>query len=326
MPDNCIVNCPLLIDMHVHLREPGTHSYKETVASGCAAAKAGGFGAVLAMPNTSPAIDSPRLVMQVIELARNAPVRVCPAAAVTVGQKGEELTDFAALKQAGAVALSDDGMPICSERVMQCAMEQAHVAMMPLLVHCEPETEMLERDLHIAKKTGHMIHICHVSKAESVNLLRKFKRKHSPYIVTAETAPHYMLRAKGKMNPPLGCEKDIAAVIEGLCDGTIDCIATDHAPHTREEKSTENPPNGVIGLETAFSAVLEALYFTKLMRIDDIIRKMRDNPAKILGITPPRGQFSVDLDSEWVVNPARFQSMASNTPFGGHKLRGVIIQ
>jgi len=317
------ITIPALIDMHVHLRQPGGE-HKETIASGCAAARAGGFGAVAAMPNTVPPIDSPKLVQYIKNEARGQGCLVYPVAAITVGQKGEALTDFAALHRAGAIAVSDDGLPVQSEALMRAALLRGRACGLPVLAHCEPETEMLARDIFLAGQTGCPVHICHVSTKESVALLRKARAEGVP--VTAETAPHYMVPwAAGKMNPPLGDERDVEAIVAGLVDGIIDCIATDHAPHTEQEKASDTPPNGVIGLETALAAVLESLYHPGLMTIEEILLKMRDNPAKILGIPCPPGEFLLDTDCEWQVDPGRFKSKARNTVFPGRTLRGRIL-
>lgn len=313
---------PALVDMHVHLREPG-QTYKEDIASGCAAAHAGGFGAVAAMANTVPVIDSPALVRFVLDRARGLPVRVCPVAAVTEGFGGERLTDFAALRQAGAVALSDDGLPIQSEALMKDALMRAHSVGLPLLDHCEPETENAERDLFLARQTGCPVHICHVSRADTVAVLREAKRRGTPF--TAETAPHYLVPwASGRMNPPLGDAQDISAVLDALCDGVITVIATDHAPHTAQEKASETPPNGVIGLETAVPVVLEALYHTRRMTLDAILALLCENPARILGIPLPGTTICLDTDRPMAIDPAQFCSRARNTAFAGQTVRGRI--
>ena len=318
-----IIKTAPFIDIHVHFRQPG-QEHKETIATGCAAALAGGFGAVAAMPNTTPVIDSPELVRYVLEKSAGLPVRVYPVAAVTLGQNGGELTDFAALGAAGAAALSDDGRPVMSEEIMRRALIAAHAAGMPLFDHCEPETEQAERDAFLATKTGCPVHICHVSRADTVTVLRAAKRRGAP--ITAETAPHYMTAlASGKMNPPLGTQRDVDAVLDALCDGVITVIATDHAPHTAAEKESDNPPNGVIGLETALAAVLEALYHSGRMELSRIFDLMRTNPARILGVPEPDGVIMIDTDAEWAVTPESFRSMARNTPFDGLILRGKIV-
>lgn len=311
-----------LVDMHVHLREPG-QTHKETIESGTRAAICGGFGAVLAMPNTVPPIDTPELVRWVLDrAAATGIVKVFVAAAVTVGQKGERLTDFAALKAAGASALSDDGMPVRDGGLMRRALIEANRAGLPILSHCEPETGMAVRDIALAEETGCRVHICHVSRKATVEAIRAAKARGAP--VSAETCPHYMVDwAEGRMNPPLASPEDVGAVLDGLCDGTIDAISTDHAPHTAEEKASASPPNGVIGLETALAVSLMALVETGRMDIDRLLTLMRDNPARILGIPPPDGELIIDTELAWVSE--KFESLSCNTPFPGKILKGAVI-
>jgi dihydroorotase len=316
-----LVKTAPFLDLHVHTREPG-QTHKETLATAAAAARAGGFGAIAAMANTSPVIDSPELVRFVLERARGLPVTVYPVAAVTAGQRGEVLTDFAALKKAGAAALSDDGLPIRDGEILKEAMARSDAAGLPLLLHCEPETEQAEQAVFFAGQTGCPVHICHVSRRETVSVLRGARRRGIPF--TAETCPHYMAcGASGLMNPPLGTAQDVETVLDALCDGVIDAIATDHAPHTAEEKASETPPNGVIGLETALAVALEALYYTKRMRIEEIFRLLCDKPAAILRKPIPSGWIEIDTDIEWMAE--KFLSMAKNTPFPGKILKGKII-
>ena len=316
-----IIQTAPFLDLHVHTREPG-QTDKETMKTACAAAAAGGFGAITAMANTSPPVDTPEWVCFVRERARGLSVAVYPVAAVTVGQKGEVLTDFAALKEAGAAALSDDGLPIRSEDVLREALGRANAADLPILLHCEPETEQCEQALYYSKQTGCPAHICHVSLAGTVSALRKARRGGVPF--TAETCPHYMTAAAaGKMNPPLGTGKDVEAVLDALCDDVIQCIATDHAPHTEEEKASENPPNGVIGLETALAVTLEALYHSGRMPLERIFRLLREAPAAILRVPMPSGVVEIDTDREWIAG--QFLSKARNTPFGGRVLRGKVV-
>jgi dihydroorotase len=274
------------------------------------------------MANTSPVIDTPELVRFVLERARGLPVTVYPVAAVTAGQKGEMLTDFAALKDAGAAALSDDGLPIRDEAILKEALKRAAALELPLLLHCEPETEQAEQAMFFIGQTGCPAHICHVSRRETAAVLRKARDKGIPF--TAETCPHYMTAdASGRMNPPLGTHKDVEAVLDALCDGVIDCVATDHAPHTEEEKAGENPPNGVIGLETALAVTLEALYRTKRMPLEEIFRLLNEKPAAILRVPLPSGWIEVDTEIEWAAGAEK--SMAMNTPFRGKMLRGKVV-
>jgi dihydroorotase len=294
------------------------------MATAAAAARAGGFGAIAAMANTSPVIDTPELVRFVLERARGLTVTVYPVAAVTVGQKGKELTDFAALKEAGAAALSDDGLPICDEAILKEALVRAGALRLPLLLHCEPETGQAEQAMFYIGQTGCPAHICHVSRRETVAVLREARKKGVPF--TAETCPHYMTAdASGRMNPPLGTAQDVEAVLDALCDGVIDCIATDHAPHTAEEKASQNPPNGVIGLETALAVSLEALYHTKRMPPKEIFRLLNEKPAAILNVPMPPGIIEINPDIEWAAEPDNFLSMAGNTPFSGKILRGKVV-
>jgi dihydroorotase len=309
------------LDLHVHTREPG-QTHKETIATAVAAAEAGGFGAFAAMANTVPTVDSPELVRFVLEQARGLPVTVYPVASVTVGQKGEVLTGFAALKAAGAAALSDDGLPVRDEGILEDALIQASAVGLPLLLHCEPETEQTEQAMFYIEKTGCPAHICHVSRCETVAVLRKARGRGLPF--TAETCPHYMtVCASGKMNPPLGSAQDVEAVLDALCDGVIDCIATDHAPHTAEEKAGANPPNGVIGLETALPVTLEALYLSKRMGLEEIFKLLNEKPANILRVPVPPGRIEIDTEFEWTAE--KFLSKSENTPFAGKILRGKVV-
>lgn len=332
-----LITAPGLIDMHVHLREPG-YEYKEDIMSGAAAAAAGGFSTVCCMPNTLPVADTPEVVKLIADKAAGAPVRVLPIGAVTVGQRGRELTNFAALKMAGAVAVSDDGMPVADDGIMQRAMLLAKETGLLLISHCEPETEMAARDIRIAAETGARIHIAHVSAAETVEVVRQAKA--SGVQVTAETCPHYFSLtseeiarqgANACMNPPLRNRRDVEAVIEGLCDGTIDVIVTDHAPHSVAEKSLPvgQAPNGIIGLETSLAVTLTYLYHTGIFTIDEIIEKMSVNPARILQLDGNSGMSPIsaiyfDPDEEWVVDPLQFKSKSRNTPYAGMTLRGKV--
>lgn len=319
-----LVQTAPFVDLHVHTREPG-QTHKETIATACAAAYAGGFGAVAAMANTVPVIDTPEWVRFVLDKARGMPVKVYPVAAVTTGQRGETLTNFSALKEAGAAALSDDGFPVLDEETLKQALIRAEAVGLPLLLHCEPETELCERSLFYIKQTGCPAHICHVSRAETVAVMRKALAQGAR--VTAETCPHYMTTAAtGKMNPPLGTERDVEAVLDALCDGVISCIATDHAPHTEEEKALPNPPNGVIGLETALGVVLGVLYHSKRLPLEAIFRLMNENPAAVLRVPLPEGAVSVDPDIEWTVEPCSFFSISRNTPFAGQILKGKVVR
>ena len=362
-----LVVCPGLVDMHVHLRDPGL-TYKEDILTGCAAAARGGVTSVACMANTDPTVDSPEQVAYVLNRAKEAcGVQVYPIAALSVGLRGEELTDAEALKKAGAVALSDDGSNVDNANLMRDAMIRARRQELPILCHCE-DTSMVEgravnegsvsrqlwlegrpaiaeeimvmRDAMLAEETGAHVHICHVSTAKSVDIIRRMKKRGAP--ITCETCPQYFtltedeVLTKGslaRVNPPLRTVKDVKGILAGLKDGTIDVIATDHAPHSAEEKarSLTRAPSGMIGLETSLAITLTALYHTKKMEMPDIIRRMTTNPADILHL--PKGRMSLgvdadltifDPDEEWVIDPEQFASKARNTPFAGTKVKGRV--
>ena len=360
--------CAGLVDMHVHLREPG-FEYKETIETGAAAAARGGFTSIACMPNTKPATDTPERIDYVRRKAAQAcGVHVWPIGAVTVGQAGQALTDFEALKHAGAVALSDDGVPVQNANLMRDGLILAHRQNLTILSHCEDadmvknyavnegrvsrqlrlngrpaiaEELMVARDAMLAEETGGAVHICHISTAKSVALVRRYKRKGVQ--ITCETCPQYFsltedeILSQGslaRVNPPLRTKSDVEAIIEGLKDGTIDAIATDHAPHSAEEKAKPltEAPSGMVGLETALAVTLTYLYHTGEMNLSDILRKMTINPACILRL-PTKGRLSIgadgdmvifDPDEEWVVEPSQFASRGRNTPFGGKTLKGKV--
>ena len=360
--------CAGLVDMHVHLREPG-FEYKETVETGAAAAAHGGYTSIACMPNTRPVTDSPEGIDLVRQKAAQAcGVHVWPIGAVSKGQKGQELTDFEALKGAGAVALSDDGVPVQNANLMRDGLILAHRQNLTILSHCEDadmvknyavnegrisrqlringrpaiaEELMVARDAMLAEETGAAVHICHISTAKSVAIVRRYKRKGVQ--ITCETCPQYFsltedeILTQGTMarvNPPLRTRADVEAIIEGLKDGTIDAIATDHAPHSAEEKAKAltEAPSGMVGLETALGVTLTYLYHTKEMPLSDILRKMTINPACILRL-PTKGRLSIGADGdmvifdpaeEWTVDPEQFASKGRNTPFAGKKLKGKV--
>ena len=360
--------CAGLVDMHVHLREPG-FEYKETVETGAAAAAHGGFTSIACMPNTRPVTDSPEGIDLVKQKAAQAcGVHVWPIGAVSKGQKGQELTDFEALKGAGAVALSDDGVPVQNANLMRDGLILAHRQNLTILSHCEDadmvknyavnegrisrqlringrpaiaEELMVARDAMLAEETGAAVHICHISTAKSVAIVRRYKRKGVQ--ITCETCPQYFsltedeILTQGTMarvNPPLRTRADVEAIIEGLKDGTIDAIATDHAPHSAEEKAKAltEAPSGMVGLETALGVTLTYLYHTKEMPLSDILRKMTINPACILRL-PTKGRLSIGADGdmvifdpaeEWTVDPEQFASKGRNTPFAGKELKGKV--
>ncbi len=356
-----------LIDIHVHLREPG-FEYKETIQTGCAAAAHGGFTAIACMPNTKPVVDTPELVAFVKEQAAKAcGVRVLPIAAVSKGQKGQELTDALALAQAGVAAFSDDGVPIQDANLMRDALLIAKEHKLPILTHSEDagmvcnhavnegevsrklgipgrpaiaEEIMIMRDAMLAEETGSAVHVCHVSTARSVDIVRQYKKK--GVRITCETCPQYFTLTEeevlkqgtmARVNPPLRTQKDVEGILEGLLDGTVDAIVTDHAPHSAEEKARPltEAPSGMVGLETSLALSLTALYHTGKMKLADVLRKMTVEPARILGLDMGRLVVGKDADivifdpdEEWVVDPEQFASKGRNTPFGGHKLKGKV--
>ena len=358
---------PGLVDMHVHLRDPGL-TYKEDIFTGCAAAARGGVTSLACMANTSPAVDCPEQVEYVLSRARQANgVGVYPVAALSRGLRGEEPTDAEALKKAGAVALSDDGCNVDNANLMRDVLIRTRQLDLPVLCHCEDtsmvadravnegsvsrqlwlegrpaiaEEIMVMRDAMLAEETGSSVHICHVSTARSVEIIRKMKKK--GVHITCETCPQYFTLtedevltqgAMARVNPPLRTQTDVQGIIAGLKDGTIDAIATDHAPHSREEKvrPLSRAPSGMIGLETSLALALTQLYHTKKMDLPAIIRRMSTNPADILHLA--RGHMSIgavadlvifDPDEMWTVDPLLFASKARNTPFAGRQVKGRV--
>ncbi len=359
--------CAGLVDMHVHLREPG-QEHKETIATGTLAAAHGGFTTVACMPNTKPPVDNPQQLAYVLEKAAQAcGVRVAPIGAVSLAQKGQELTDFEALKAAGAVALSDDGVPVQNANLVRDALILAHRHGLTVLSHCEDadmvknyavnegkisrqlrlpgrpaiaEELQVTREAMLAEETGGAVHICHVSTAKAVGIIRRYKRRGVP--ITCETCPQYFTLTEdevltqgtmARINPPLRTRADVEGIIQGLQDGTIDAIVTDHAPHSAEEKARPLPeaPSGMVGLETALAVTLTELYHTGLLSMSDILRKMTVNPACILRLNGGRlalgGEADLtifDPNEEWVVDPTQFASKGRNTPFAGRKVKGKV--
>lgn len=363
--DNCRI-VPGLVDVHVHLREPG-FSYKETMATGTAAAARGGYTAVCAMPNLNPVPDSAEhLAAELEAIRRGASVAVYPYGALTVGERGEEMADIAAL--AGSVAaFSDDGRGVQSTDMMRECMRAVAGTGKILAAHCEvnallnggyihdgeyarahghrgicseSEWREVERDLSLAAETGCAFHVCHVSTKESVELIRQAKRRGVD--VTAETAPHYLLLTDAdlqedgrfKMNPPLRGEADRAALIEALLDGTIDMIATDHAPHSAEEKSRglEKSAMGVVGLECAFAVLYTGLVETGVLTLERLTELMSCAPARRFKL--PGGEIKAgspadlavfDTDTEYTIDPAEFASKGRATPFEGWRVKGKCL-
>ena len=357
---------PGLIDLHVHFREPG-HEYKETIETGCLAAAAGGFTAVCTMPNTLPVNDNRQVTEFILEKAAKAcGVRVYPVGAISKGLKGEALSEFSDLLAGGAVAVSDDGRPVLGSLLMRRALEYAKGFGLFVISHCEDldlaqggamnegeiatrmglpgipnaaESIMVQRDIALCALTGARLHIAHVSTRESVAAIRDAKARGIP--VTAETAPHYFTLTDAavqnydtcaKMNPPLRSEEDRNAVWEGLSDGTLDVIATDHAPHSSIEKDVEfdQAAFGIIGLETALPLGLK-LVESGVLSLNRLIEKMSINPAKILGINHrinvgnPADLTLFDLNRTYRIDATRFFSKSRNTPFNGWDLKGKTV-
>lgn len=369
-PDSEIIDAsgmwvvPGLIDMHTHLREPG-HEYKETIATGCAAAAAGGFTSICCMPNTTPVNDNQSVTDYILKKAREAShARVYPVGAISKGLQGKSLAEFGELKEAGVVAVSDDGNPVMNSQLMRRALEYTRAFDLFVISHCEDldlagsgvmnegtvatrlglrgipnavESVMVSRDLMLAELTGAKLHIAHVSAADSVRCIRDAKKR--GVLVTAETAPHYFslteaalldYNTNAKMNPPLRTKKDVEAICEGLRDGSIDAIATDHAPHSILEKDIEfdAAANGIIGMETSLPLSLK-LVRNGILDPMTLIAKMSTNPARILGL--PAGQLKpgasadvtvIDPEVSFTVDANSFKSKARNCPFDGWNLQG----
>jgi dihydroorotase len=357
---------PGLIDMHVHFREPG-QEYKETIATGSLAAAAGGFTAVCTMPNTDPVNDDPAITALIREKANRADlVKVYPVAAISKAMQGEQLCEFGELKDAGAVGVSDDGLPVVNSQLMRRALEYASGFGLRVISHSENleladggvmnegpratrmglagipnacESVMVMRDIALAELTGVPIHIAHVSTRESVTAIRRAKA--DGIAVTAETAPHYFTltdeavegyNTHAKMNPPLRSEADRQAIREGLADGTLDAIATDHAPHSALEKEVEfdRALNGIIGLETALPLSLQ-LVADGVLELNALIERMSAAPARIMGLECGlRSGRAADLTlidpaKAWVVTPEDRKSKSKNTPFDGRQLKGKAV-
>jgi dihydroorotase len=358
---------PGFIDMHVHLREPG-FEHKETILSGCTAAAAGGFTAVCCMPNTNPPIDDAsvvRFVQNRAKVALNGLVDVYPVAAVTHGRKGEHLAPLAELAEAGAVAFTDDGDPVHDAELMRRALEYAAMFKKPIIQHAQDlpmtkggvmnegftstelglggmppiaEDVMVARDISLAEYTGAQYHVAHMSTAGATELVRRAKMR--GLHVTSEVTPHHftltddMVRSydtNTKMNPPLRTRDDIDAIKKGLQDGTIDVIATDHAPHSFDEKQVEfqAAPFGIVGLETAIGLSMTELVHRGILSLSQLVEKFSVNPRRILHLPMVKiaeGEMAnltiFDPLEEWTVDPASFKSRSKNTPFGGFRLKG----
>ncbi len=362
----CIV-CPGLVDIHVHFREPGFES-KETIASGSRAAAAGGFTSVVTMANTKPTIDNAGMVEFVNRRAREtACIKIWPSATATKGMQGQELTEMAELKAVGAVAVTDDGRDIQSSWVMRRVLEYAQMVGLPYLAHCEDHTLMeggamnegynatrlgvpglprameeimIERNARLAQLTGAQIHIQHITTAGGIEILQRYKAK--GVSITGEATPHHFtltddavrdFDTNAKMNPPLREQEDIDAIKKAIADGTIDCISTDHAPHTPTEKDVEfaEAPFGIIGLETSLALTITELVEPGHILLERAVELMTSAPAKILGLRAgvlseggPADIVIFDPKAEWVVEPERSASLSRNTPFAGMTLRGQV--
>ena len=324
--DYKITKIPSFIDMHVHFREPG-FEYKETIETGIAAARAGGFSGVCTMPNTKPACDNPKIIKEILSKAKKYKFEIYPIAAITKNLNTLELVNFKELKAAGAIGFSNDGLPLLDKDVFLEALKSEEL----IISHCEDETNEVSWQIEQYKKARDLgynprLHFCHISKKESVDLIRNAKKRGLK--ITAETAPHYFTFTKNdvtstgvyKMNPPLGTEADKKAVMDGLFDNTLDVIATDNAPHSNKEKLLpySDAPNGIIGLETAFSLSYE------LLGLDKTLEKMAYNPRRILGINNKK-MINVALDETWVAAPSLSKSKCKVSPYKGMKLKGIII-
>lgn len=358
-----LVLMPSLFDMHVHFRDPG-FTHKEDILTGCSAALAGGVTGVLAMPNTKPPCDNPETIEYIINKAQGTGVEVYPVGCITGGMNGNGLCDYEALKKAGCICISDDGRPVENAEMMRKALELSKSNGLLVASHCEDlsiidggimnkgeTSEKLEvkgmdrasedyitaREMILAKSVDARIHICHVSTAGSTAMIRFAKSKGVK--VTCETAPHYFMLtdkllekrdADYRMNPPLRTSDDVKAIIDGIKDGTIDCIITDHAPHAPEEKADfEKAPNGVVGLETSLAVTLTALYHTGEISLNKVVDLMCINPRKILGLEIPAIETGktadlviADINKKWTVDPEKLHSKSHNTVFKGMTLTG----
>jgi len=361
--------CPGFIDMHVHLREPG-QEHKETIATGTAAAVAGGFTAVACMPNTDPINDNSSVTKFIVERAAGAPARVYPIGAVTKGSAGEQLAEIADMRAAGCVALSDDGRPVANALILRRGLEYARMFDMAIIDHCEDpalkgegvaheglvaavlglrgipaaaEEVMVYRDIALAELTGGRVHIAHLSTRGSLRAVRDARAR--GVRVTCEVTPHHFtltdeqLKAplsydtNLKMNPPLREAADRDALAAGLADGTVDAIASDHAPHHYDEKHVEfdRAPFGIVGLETAVPLALDRLVHAGVISIGRLVELMSVNPARVLGVPggtlEPGSPADVTVlapDVTTTIDPGRFRSLSRNTPFGGWTLKGTV--
>jgi len=363
------VIAPAFVDPHVHLRSPGRED-EETLRSGTEAAAAGGYCAILAMPNTDPVVDSASVLGALVERAREeAVIPTGFMASISKGQRGEELTEMVELARAGAVAFTDDGKPVTSAGLMRRALQYGALTKFPLALHCEEpslsrgghahegavsaelglgpypsaaESVMVERDCALAELEHRPIHVMHLSARESVEAVERAQEAGVP--ATAEVTPHHLvltdeavrsLDPNVKMNPPLRSEEDRSALVDALRSGVISCIATDHAPHARQEKDVpfEDAPFGVTGLETAFSALYTHLVLSGQLTLETLLERMSSGPARAFGLDEPRIEVGaranlvvLDLDAEWTVTEEGFRSLSVNSWLLGETLRGRVVQ
>ena len=358
---------PAFIDMHVHLREPGLE-YKEDISSGSAAAVAGGFSTVCCMPNTKPVTDNRYIVKYIVDRAKEVDLaKVYPIGAITVGLKGESMAEMGSMKEAGAIAMSDDGQPVTTAQMMRLALEYAKDYNLLLCSHCEEkslinegvvnegenatkaglkgipscaEDIMIAREIILAEMLDTKVHICHVSTAGGVQLIREAKARGVK--VSCETCPHYIAGTdelildydtNSKVNPPMRTEKDRQAILAGLADGTIDVIATDHAPHHYEDKNVDfsAAANGISGLESAFALSYTYLVDSGVITLDKLIELMSQKPAKLLGLESGNLKVGgladitlVDLNKIYKIDAKTFKSKGKNTPFDGWEVKGKV--
>ena len=358
---------PGFIDLHVHLREPGLE-YKETIATGSMAAAAGGFTSICPMPNTKPATDSPEKIHALLEKAKtDSKVHILPIGAISIGQEGKELADIKGMAQAGAVAVSEDGKSVMNSALYAEGMRLAKEAGIPVFAHCEDidlvrggvmnagkraeelrlpgitnavEDIITARDIFLAKETGVQLHLCHCSTEDSVKMIALAKE--AGLQVSGETGPHYYTMTDEeipvdfgnyKMNPPLRGKEDKEALIEALQNNVLEVIATDHAPHSKEEKEQTmlKAPFGIVGLETAFSLTITELVRTGKITLNQLVERMSLAPAKVLGLNKgslqvgmPADITIVDVESSYLIDPETFYSKGKNTPFAGKQVYGTI--